>query len=186
MESWQPSVRTQTFKYPMRRRPQRQETSFGSTRYIFRACPFSQQVGPVKAPPEIVLELRGEGAGEALKPKGRQKRRDFCGTHRGWSFLCSSPVPNYLCREVDTAPLLKSRQRSSRLVGGRGSSSDCFQEPRRGRFNTQCRISMKYYWDSPARCWIPLLSPSLQPSIFSFFSLFPTNKKKKKKKNNIS
>ena len=68
----------------------------------------------MKAPPELVLELRGEGAGEALKPKGRQKRRDFWGTTE---VDPSSVPPSYLCRGVDTAPLLKSRQRSSRLVG---------------------------------------------------------------------
>lgn len=48
----------------------------GSNRVIFRACLFSQPVGPVKAPLELVLGLRAEDAEKTLKLKGRQTRRD--------------------------------------------------------------------------------------------------------------
>lgn len=52
----------------------------------------------MKAPPELLLELRTEGAGEALKPQGRQTRKDFGGhTKINPSFVPAQHC--YLCRK---------------------------------------------------------------------------------------
>lgn len=120
----------------------------GSSRVIFRARLFSQPVGPVKAPLELVLGLSAEDAEKHWNQKGGKRE----GTHRDWSFLCSSR----LCRgrPSSTSETQQKEQRSSRLVGEPsrlvGKPPPWVQKRKMNSqweiFNTQGSIPMKCYF----------------------------------------
>lgn len=86
----------------------------------------------MKAPPELVLELRTEGAGEALKPQGRQTRKDFGGhTKVDPSFVpAQHSVTSAGSRPSSTSKIqTEGGEELWVRVGGGGCSSDCVQEP---------------------------------------------------------